>query len=539
MSKERPPVLIAGGLPDAGLPAIGARPALVMQAQALAREQGALAIAWPRWDMAVITPAAPPLGLVAGGLGLLLPPDELVVAPDQAAPVATALAALLVRPSAAASEAAAIALAPIATPEAALWRVVIAGWAAALSREWEQLDQAIRQTYHLLDRPALPQAARAGALLALAILELEAGEAAGQAEIWINQALPLFAQLGLEAQAGLVCWVRAQALERQGRLAEAEAQADAALAAIEPVLAPVVAALIQAGVAGLHLSRAQSAEQRQSAIEQLAEAARRCPADTAPLLAARLLASLGDAYQSLGDDQGALREALACYQRAAELFRATGTSEDLAAVQMSEGSVWQGLDGDTRANSLKAIDCYHQSLRVFTLATHPAEYALIHSNLATAYLKMPMNGERDIMRQALAVQSMQEALKVYTIEEHPREYAMVQNNLGNVLQYLPSGDRVEKLDRAIEAYHEALRVRTRQRLPVEYAVTMSNLANAYANVPAEERRQMLSLAERCYGEALEVFQAFQRAEQAQTVEQALALVRRDLERHAALEAAYQ
>lgn len=89
------PTLIAGGLPGVNLPAIGERPALVLQAQSLAREQGALVIAWPRWDMAVITPAAPPLGLVAGGLELLLPPDELVVAPHQAAQIATVLAALL------------------------------------------------------------------------------------------------------------------------------------------------------------------------------------------------------------------------------------------------------------------------------------------------------------------------------------------------------------------------------------------------------------------------------------------------------------
>jgi tetratricopeptide (TPR) repeat protein len=295
-----------------------------------------------------------------------------------------------------------------------------------------------------------------------------------------------------------------------------------------------VAAVIQAGAASLALAHAAGDEPRTAALAQLAEASQRCPADTNPLLAARLLTSLGDAYQSIQGDQPALREALACYQRASALFAAGGTDEDLAAVKLSEGSVWQGLAGDIRGNHLKAIDCYHYALRTFTLEEHPAEYALLHNNLATAYVKLPLAHERDMMRQALAVQSMQEALKVYTIESYPREYAMVQNNLGNALQYLPSGDRIEKLDRAIEAYHEALRVRSRQRAPVEFATTMSNLANAYANLPAEERRQMLGLAERCYGEALEVFEAAGHTEQAQTVEAALAAVRGDMERLSAL-----
>jgi tetratricopeptide (TPR) repeat protein len=527
MIDERTPVLIAGGLPASGLPTTGERPALAVQAQALAREQGALLIAWPRWGAAVITPVAPPLGLVAGGLGLLLPPEELVLPPEQAAGVARALAALLDRPSPQAAQAALAALAPIATAEAELWRLVAAGWAAALAGVWEQLEQAIQQAYALADRQKLPQLTRAGALFALAVLELEAGEPAGQAVVWLDQAVSLFTRLGRTAQSALARWARAQALERQGLAAEARREAAGALQLVDPACAPAVYALVLAGIANMQLAQAATPGAAQTAGAQLAEAAQRCPAETNPLLAARLLAGLGDACQAAARDAVELRRALECYQRAAQLFRRSGTPEDLAAVQMNEGSAWQGLEGDTRGNLLKAVNCYQQALRVFALATHPAEYALIHNNLATAYLKLPMSDERDIMRQALAVQSMQEALKVYTLEEYPREYAMVQNNLGNALQYLPSGDRAEKLDRAIEAYHEALRVRSRPRAPVEYAVTISNLANAYANLPAEDRKQALELAQRCYGEALEIFRAHRLDDQARTVEQALALVQGD------------
>ncbi|NTU79447.1 MAG: hypothetical protein HGA45_08600 [Chloroflexales bacterium] len=526
MSAHPSPALITGGLPAADLPATGERPALVSQAQALAREQGALVIAWPRWGAAMITPAAPPLGLVAGGLGLLSPPDELTTLPEQAAPLAAALATLLDRPSPAAAAAAAAALAPLATPEAELWRVVRAGWAAARARDWAQREQALAQARALAHVPALSLCARAEALLSLSILDLEAGYGLAQSMARLDEAATIFAGHGRGAQAALARWVRAQALERQGRIEAARREADAALGLIDPAFAPTVYALVLAGLATMTLVHATGPGEVQAAIVLLAEAVERCPTATNPLLAARLLATLGDTYQAHDDADGP-RRALACYQRAAQLFERSGAPEDLATVHMHEGSAWQGLDGDTRANLLRAINCYQQALRSFTLATHPAEYALIHNNLATAYLKLPMDPERDVMRQALAIQSMQEALKVYTIEEHPREYAMVQNNLGNALQYLPSGDRIEKLDRAIEAYHEALRVRSRHRAPVEYAVTMSNLANAYANLPAEERLQMLGLAEHCYDEALEIFRAEGLADQARTVAEAIAAVQRD------------
>src|SRR5215212_2120777 len=115
---QRPSALIAGGLPAANLPVTSERPALVAQAQALACEQNAFVIAWPRQDSAVITPAAPPRGLVAGGLGLLLPPEELVVEPEHAAAISQALTEMLEHPTAETVAAAQAALAQVATPEA-------------------------------------------------------------------------------------------------------------------------------------------------------------------------------------------------------------------------------------------------------------------------------------------------------------------------------------------------------------------------------------------------------------------------------------
>jgi len=506
--------LIAGGLPAEGLPTRGERPATAAQASGLAREQGALVVAWLRWEAAVVTPTAPPLGLVAGGQGLLLPPDELVVAPAQAASVAAALAALLARPSMELVAQAEQALAPVASPEAELWRVVLAGWRAALARDWGMLEAALALASALAERQPLPQVVRARALLLLGLLLLEAGEPADEAASCCAMAMDLFAGYGQDAPAGLTRWALALALERQGRSSEALVEAESALAGIDRAASPALYATVLAGVAGLrhHSPRAMLAA--------LNEAARTCPEATNPLLAARLWASLGDARLSAAEVQ----EALACYERAVDLFAPHGTAEDLAAVQLSQGGAYQALSG--RAGIQRAIDCYHKALHVYSLIEHPAEYALIHNNVATAYLSMLPSGEpeREMLRQAQAIQSLHEALKVYTLEEYPHEYAMVQNNLGNIFQYLPTRDSVGKLDQAIGAYKAALLVRSRQHTPVEYATTVSNLANAYANLPAADREETLALARCCYSEALEIFQAHNLLDQAQAVAQALAAI---------------
>jgi hypothetical protein len=58
-------------------------------------------------------------------------------------------------------------------------------------------------------------------------------------------------------------------------------------------------------------------------------------------------------------------------------------------------------------------------LRTFDRNKHPEEFAILQSNLATAFLSMPFTDERGKMREALAVQAFEEGLKVVNLIDHP------------------------------------------------------------------------------------------------------------------------
>jgi len=183
------------------------------------------------------------------------------------------------------------------------------------------------------------------------------------------------------------------------------------------------------------------------------------------------------------EDTGPLEAARDELEQALPVLREIGEAEETADAEMRLGLVLQTLVSAHRARMPDAIQAYHRALRHFTRDTHPREFAILHNNLATAYLSLPLQDEHAKMREALAVSSFEEALKVVTLTDEPVEYAMLQNNLGNALQYMPSGHRMANVVRSIEAYDEALRVRTARDMPVEHANTIANKANALANLP--------------------------------------------------------
>lgn len=199
---------------------------------------------------------------------------------------------------------------------------------------------------------------------------------------------------------------------------------------------------------------------------------------------ARALAGKGSALRRMpGQGLDTLEKAKQAFESALVILQAWGSPEERAEVEMSLGLVLQALANAQRGSINGAIQAYHRSLRVFTKQDFPREFAILHNNLATAYLGMRMDPEKGVMREALAVQSFREALEVVTLQEDPVEYAMLQNNLGNALQALRSAHPFENLARAVEAYDESLRVRSEHDMPVEHANTIVNKANALMNLP--------------------------------------------------------
>lgn len=260
--------------------------------------------------------------------------------------------------------------------------------------------------------------------------------------------------------------------------------------------------------------RPKSAQQILDAIALYDRAIALCP-DTEDLLKARILARKGTALQIM-PSQGAdyLLKAHAEFETALPVLKTSGTQEETAEAYMNLGLVQQNLASLHQGTITDAIATYQLALRTFTRDKHPAEFAILHNNLATAYLSIPMTDQRAKMREALAVQSFEEALKVVTLIDQPSEYAMLQNNLGNALQYVSSSHGVENNLRALEAYDEALKVRTRADAPMEYANTLSNKANCLRNLPDDieqpeaGNRDRLMQARTLYREASDIFAEF-------------------------------
>lgn len=312
------------------------------------------------------------------------------------------------------------------------------------------------------------------------------------------------------------------------------AQFDAALHAVESEdFTPEEKAEMLMEIAMGLQQRPKSPRQLQEAIKLYSRALELCP-PTAPALRARILARQATAlYAFPSENTDSLHQARGCFEEALKALRVVGTPEETAEVEMNLGLVLQSLSQSGQAKIQDAIQSYHRALRTFTRERYPQEFAILHNNLAIAYLSIPMSDERAKMREALAVQSFEEVLKVINLIDHPSEYAMIQNNLGNALQYAASGHPLENSLRALEAYEEALKVRTRRDTPLEYANTIANKANVLRNLPDDPtnplsgRSQNFARSRRLYLEAQEIFQHFGQAGSAAIVADALTELERD------------
>lgn len=250
-----------------------------------------------------------------------------------------------------------------------------------------------------------------------------------------------------------------------------------------------------------------------------------------PLAQARILAGKGASLRRMpGCGPEELQQAHDALDRALAVLRNQGEAEETAETEMVYGLVLQALAPLGHYPLRAAVAAYQRALKVFNREGYPREYAIIHNNLATAYLALQLAPEKAGMREALAVRSFREALSVVSLEEDPHEYAMLQNNLGNALQAIPSPNRLENLQRALEAYDEALKVRTVKSAPLEYANTLANKANALMNIPDDwsapqlGNPQGLSTAIAMLEEAERLFEqhfAFDRAAMVHDLAQAL------------------
>jgi tetratricopeptide (TPR) repeat protein len=312
-------------------------------------------------------------------------------------------------------------------------------------------------------------------------------------------------------------------------LSRTEDQVNAALRVVDQSDAPPSekAEMLMEIALGLQ-QKPKTAEDLEAALSLYQMGIDRCPADE-PLLAARIRARMATAEMAMPLADSAYLEAA---RRSLDLALPTltdqGLDEEVAEAEMNLGLALQNLAAMGRAPIQDAIAAYQRALRVFKRADHPAEFAILQNNLATAFLSIPFTDESGKMREALAVQAFEEGLKVVSLIDHPSEYAMLQNNLGNALQYVSSSHRVENGVRALEAYDEALKVRNPRETPGEYANTIANKANCLANLPDDPEHpeagnpDNIEAAIALYREAARLFEQTGDSQKAATVAEAIA-----------------
>ncbi len=284
---------------------------------------------------------------------------------------------------------------------------------------------------------------------------------------------------------------------------------------------------------GLQL-RPGSAEDLHYAISLYDRALALCPPEDV-LRPARVKARKATALNAVpGEGTEFVDQARELFEVAIQVLQQHGSKEELAEAEMNLGLTLQTLAGMKRARMSDAIAAYLRALRTFTRDSYAAEYAILHNNLATAYLSMPVTEPGAKVREALSVQSFVEALTVVTLVDQPVEYAMLQNNLGNALQYASSSHSIQNNLRALAAYDEALKVRNRRDTPLEYANTISNKANALRNLPDDPthseggNRGNLLTARQLLAEAKDVFEHCGESARAQVIVEALKELEQEL-----------
>lgn len=128
---------------------------------------------------------------------------------------------------------------------------------------------------------------------------------------------------------------------------------------------------------------------------------------------ARAKAGMAGALKAIPDvGEQLLLEAKQRLEEALPILLEFAPQEEVAEAQMNLGLVLQSLVPFNLARMTDSIQAYQKALQVFTWQKYPQEYAILHNNIAIAYLSMPLTSEKESLRQGLAVQTFERS------EEH-------------------------------------------------------------------------------------------------------------------------
>jgi tetratricopeptide (TPR) repeat protein len=161
------------------------------------------------------------------------------------------------------------------------------------------------------------------------------------------------------------------------------------------------------------------------------------------------------AQRRAGDRAANLREALRLVDQSLEILTADRYPEDFALAQSRRGSLLLDLD-EGEAVVEHSLAAYRAALTVYSRHSYPHDWALVLSNMATAYLTRGGTSRIEDIRRAISL--LEQALEVRTRESLPGEWALTQMNLGLALSRLPATEGGDARRRAIESLRGALEV---------------------------------------------------------------------------------
>lgn len=205
----------------------------------------------------------------------------------------------------------------------------------------------------------------------------------------------------------------------------------------------------------------------------------------------KALVDLGNALATLGQrdpKSDRLEQAIVSYRAALDEYTRERIPHKWAGVQMNLGNALRAL-GNREAGTDRleeAVGAYRSTLEEWTRDRNPLQWAKAQLNLGNALSNL---GEREAGEARLleAIAAFHAALEECTRDRVPLDWATAQMNLGNTLQALAKRERgTDRLVQAVAAYRMALEERTRDRVPLQWATTQMNLGNALLTMGERE-----------------------------------------------------